>query len=116
MGWPSEYQREGLGRAPPDEGGELVDAAVERVTGAERRAPIGGLVCGGVDRAGGGGVQHSLHGRAVEDLDLVGFQFLAERHLEPAPAVGRERAGSAGPPDRGASGRVRAAASLLAIA
>jgi hypothetical protein len=54
MGWPSERERDGLGRAPPDEGGELVDADVTRVAGAERRAPVGGLLGGGVDRAGGG--------------------------------------------------------------
>ena len=56
MGWPSERERDGLGRAPPDEGGELEDADVERVAGAERRAPVGGLLGGGVDRAGRGRV------------------------------------------------------------
>ena len=31
MGWPSERERDGFRRAPPDEGGELGDADVERV-------------------------------------------------------------------------------------
>ncbi|RUT28367.1 ATP-binding cassette domain-containing protein [Arsenicitalea aurantiaca] len=68
----SESQRGGLGRSSPDEGGELVDADVERVAGAERHAPVGGLLGGGVDRAGGGRAQHALHRCAVEDLDLEG--------------------------------------------
>ena len=71
MGWPSECQRDGFLRAPSHEGGELVDADVERVAGAERRAPVGGLLGGGVDGAGGGRAQHSLHGGTVEDFDLV---------------------------------------------
>jgi hypothetical protein len=46
---PSECERDGFRRAPPHEGGELGDADVERVAGPERRAPVGGLLGGGVD-------------------------------------------------------------------
>ncbi len=104
MGWRSECQRDGFLRAPSDEGGELEDTDVERVAGAERRAQVGGLLGARVDRAGRGRCQHPLQGCAVEDLDLVGFQFLGQWHLEPAPAVGGERSGSACPTDRQIAG------------
>lgn len=64
-----------------------MDADVERVAGPERRAPICGLLCGAVDSASRGRCQHPLHGRPVEDLDLVGLQLLSERHLEPIDYV-----------------------------
>ena len=54
MGWPSECERDGFGRPPPDQGGKLVDTDVERVTGREQPAPIGRLLGGRVDRAGRG--------------------------------------------------------------
>jgi len=113
MGWPSEYQRDGFRRPPPHEGGELGDADVERVAGAERPAPIGGLLGDGVDGAGRGCAEHTFHARAVEDLDLVGLQLLSQRHLEPAPAVGGQRAGPARPADRQIAGRARPAPRLL---
>ncbi len=106
-------ERDGFGRTPPDQGGELEDADVERVAGSQQRNPVAGLLGGCVDRAGRGRAQHPLHGCAVEDLDLVGFQFLGERHLEPAPAVGRERAGSPRPADREIARRARPAPWLL---
>ena len=51
--------------------------------------PVGGLPGGRVDRACRGRAQHPLHGSAVEDLDLVGFEFFCDQRLDPAPAVGR---------------------------
>tara|TARA_R110002049_G_scaffold253591_3_gene428952 strand:- start:3011 stop:3481 length:471 start_codon:yes stop_codon:yes gene_type:complete len=70
----------------------------------EQRTPVGGLGGGGVERAGGGSGQGSLDNCTVEDLDLVGFEFLGQRHLQPAPAVGGECAGSARPADGQVSG------------
>ena len=102
--------------APPDEGGELEDADVERVAGTEQRAPVGDLLGGGVGDAGRGGAQRPLHGRAVEDLDLVGLGLLGERHLRRGPAVGGERARAAGPADHEIAGLARRAPRLLDMA
>lgn len=40
------------------------------------------------------------HGGTVDDLELVGFQFLGQPYLQPVPALDRECTRPAGPADR----------------
>src|SRR5690606_18452665 len=53
----------------------------------ETRAEIGGLLGRAINRLRRSGGDDALHGFAVADFDLVFFRFLAERHVEPCPAV-----------------------------
>ena len=61
---------------------ELEDADGQCLTGAEQRAPIGGLLSGGVDGAWHSNRQGSLDSCPVEDLNVVAFQVLGQWHLD----------------------------------
>jgi hypothetical protein len=76
------------------DGAELVDADVD---GGLRRAEVGGLLGGGVGGGRRGGGERALDGGAVEDVDLVAFGLLAQRHLGGVPVV----AADAGAADSG---------------
>ena len=88
----SELEGDDGRRAPPDEGGELEYAEIERVGRAEQRTQVGELLGGGVGGAGCRRRECPQYRRAVEDLDLVGLALLGERDLGRGPAVSGERA------------------------
>ena len=101
---------DGCRRAPPDEGGELEDADVERVAGPEQRAPVGDLLGGGVGDAGRGGAQRPLDGRRRRG-SRPRRPRSPRRAAPPARSSCRRRArasgGSSGSRDRRASRAVR---------
>ena len=87
MGTLSEGERDGSCSASADQGRELVDADSEGLAGAEGRAPIGGLLGGGVEDAGRCRGQRALDGAAITDFHLIGLTVFGQGHIARAPGV-----------------------------
>ncbi len=93
--------------ASANQGRELVDADGDGLAGTERRAPIGNLLGGGVESAGGRGCQRAFHRPAIADVHLIGLAVLGQRHIARAPGVRCQRSRATRPADGQVTGAAR---------
>lgn len=91
-GKPSEEEGDGSHCTPSDQGGELVNADIEAVAGAERCAPVDDLLGSSVEDTGRAGRQGAFDRDAVEGFDRIGFAVLSHRHFRRLRTVGRQGA------------------------